>query len=242
MSIENLIATSNDSPQDLIAQSPTERGNMSKQGPLFPVIEHVAIAGHIGVGKSTLTQLLSEAFDIQAFHEPNLENPFLKRFYSDMSQWAFHSQVFFLVHKFNAHRAHLDQGEAIIQDRTIYEDAEIFATHLAESGLMSPEEFKTYFDLYNEFIQLLPPPTLMIYLRASVTTLVDRIEKRGRPEEQQIPRVYLESLHQLYESWFERYDRSPKLVIEVDHLDYVNNESDRESVIQLIRERLKELT
>ena len=129
----------------------------------------------------------------------------------------------------------------MIQDRTIYEDAEIFATHLSESGLMSPEEFKTYYDLYSEFIQLLPPPTLMIYLQASVETLVHRIGKRGRPEEQSIPRVYLESLHELYEAWFKRYDRSPKLVIEVDHLDYVNSEEDRSKVIKLIREHLEEL-
>lgn len=222
-----------------MSSQPSDR--VLNKAPMFPSVQHVAIAGHIGVGKSTLTQLLSEAFDIQAFHEPNMENPFLKRFYSDMSQWAFHSQVFFLVHKFNAHRTLLDKGEAMIQDRTIYEDAEIFATHLAESGLMSPEEFKTYFDLYSEFIQLLPPPTLMIYLQASVETLVSRIEKRGRPEEQSIPRVYLESLHTLYESWFERYDRSPKLVIEVDHLDYVHSDEDRAAVVKLIRDQLEEL-
>ena len=215
--------------------------NQEVRNTLFPSIHHLAIAGHIGVGKSTLTQLLSEALGIQAFHEPNLDNPFLKRFYGDMSQWAFHSQVFFLVHKFNAHRALLDQGEAIIQDRTIYEDAEIFAAHLAESGLMSRDEFKTYRNLYNEFVQLLPAPTLMIYLRAKVDTLIDRIDKRGRPEEREIPRIYLESLHDLYDKWFDRYERSPKLTIEVDHLDYVNSDQDRKYVIELIRDRLEEL-
>lgn len=207
----------------------------------FPAVQHIAIAGHIGVGKSTLTQLLSDALEIQAFHEPNLDNPFLKRFYSDMSQWAFHSQVFFLVHKFNAHRSLLSHGKAMIQDRTIYEDAEIFATHLAESGLMSPDEFKTYHDLYSEFIQLLPPPTLMIYLRADVETLIERIAKRGRPEERDIPRVYLESLHTLYDTWFQRYDRSQKLMIEVDHLDYVHSQEDQKQVIQLIRDQLEAL-
>ena len=217
------------------------KSRFSRQLPQFPSVHHIAIAGHIGVGKSTLTQLLSEALEIRAFHEPNMDNPFLKRFYGDMSQWAFHSQVFFLVHKFNAHRALLDQGEPIIQDRTIYEDAEIFATHLSESGLMSSDEFKTYHDLYHEFIQLLPAPTLMIYLRARVDTLIERILKRGRPEEREIPRVYLESLHTLYESWFQRYQRSPKLVIEVDDLDYVNSEEDRQLVIDLIRDQLKEI-
>jgi deoxyadenosine/deoxycytidine kinase len=182
---------------------------------------------------------LSEHFDVQAFHEPNLENPFLQRFYHDMSQWAFHSQVFFLVHKFNAHRALLELNESMIQDRTIYEDAEVFATHLHESGLMSAEEFKTYQDLYLEFIQLLPAPTLMIYLRASVDTIVDRIEKRGRPEEREIPRVYLEKLHELYETWFSKYDRSPKLVIQVDGLDFVHSDQDQEEVINLIKEQLE---
>ena len=220
---------------------PTNSVRFPSTFPQFKAVRHIAIAGHIGVGKSSLTQLLSDTLNIQAFHEPNLDNPFLKRFYGDMSQWAFHSQVFFLVHKFNAHRQLLDQGNPMIQDRTIYEDAEIFATHLWESALMSPEEYKTYCDLYNEFIQLLPPPSLMIYLRAKVDTLIERIHNRGRPEEREIPRVYLESLHTLYETWFNRYDRSPKLVIEMDHLDFVNSESDREEVIDLIRKQLEDV-
>ena len=219
------------------SQKPNRPNQLSAQ---LPAVRHIAIAGHIGVGKSSLTQILSEEMGIKAFHEPNMENPFLKRFYTDMSQWAFHSQVFFLVHKFNAHRTLLADGSAMIQDRTIYEDAEIFANHLHESGLMSPEEYRTYHDLYSEFILLLPPPTIMIYLRADVSTLIDRIHRRGRPEERQIPRSYLESLHQLYEAWFNRYTRSPKLAIDVDHLDYVHSEEDRASVIQLIREQLEE--
>ena len=212
----------------------------SELNDLFPYAYHLAVAGNIGVGKSSLTQILSEAFDVRAFHEPNLENPFLQRFYTDMSQWAFHSQVFFLVHKFNAHRALLELNESMIQDRTIYEDAEVFATHLHESGLMSAEEFKTYQDLYGEFVQLLPPPTLMIYLRANVDTVVDRIERRGRPEEREIPRIYLEKLHTLYETWFQNYQRSTKLVIEVDDLDFVNSDQDQEMVINLIKEQLEE--
>lgn len=200
---------------------------------------HLAIAGHIGVGKSSLTNILSDHLGVQAFHEPNLENPFLHRFYHDMSQWAFHSQVFFLVHKFNAHRELLGLGGSMIQDRTIYEDAEVFAQHLHDSGLMSPEEFKTYRDLYNEFVQILPAPTLMIYLRAEVPTLLDRIHRRGRPEEREIPPAYLEKLHTLYEDWFTQYHRSPKLAIEVDELDFVNSESDRQHVISLVEAQLE---
>lgn len=228
------------SPQTQYTAHPTHPQEDTRlKDHLNPNSYHLAIAGHIGVGKSSLTRILSEELNVQAFHEPNLENPFLERFYQDMSQWAFHSQVFFLVHKFNAHRAILERGGAMIQDRTIYEDAEIFAYHLHESGLMSAEEFKTYRDLYLEFVQILPPPTLMIYLKADVDTLIDRIERRGRPEEREIPRDYLEKLHTLYEAWFERYERSPKLEIVVDHLDYVRSDADREQLVQLVKDQLE---
>ena len=158
-----------------------------------------------------------------------------------MSHWAFHSQIFFLVHKFNAHRTFLATGSAMIQDRTIYEDAEVFAQHLSDSGFMSIDETKTYRDLYTELIQLLPSPTLMIYLQADVDTLFHRIKVRGRPEEQNIPRDYMKSLHALYESWFRNYDRSPKLLLNVDGLDFVNNEADREVVIHQIKDALNQL-
>jgi len=205
------------------------------------MIQHIAIAGHIGVGKSSLTQLLSQELGVAPFHEPNLENPFLERFYGDMSAWAFHSQVFFLVHKFNAHRRLLAGGAPMIQDRTIYEDAEIFAEHLHRSGHMLDDEFRTYQGLYAEFRELLPPPSLMIYLRADVDTLLDRIRLRGRPEEQAIPRAYMESLHALYESWFERYGASPKIVIEMDALDFVRQPADRAAVLAQVRAALRAL-
>jgi deoxyadenosine/deoxycytidine kinase len=203
----------------------------------------IAIAGHIGVGKSSLTQILSQALNMEPFNEPNKENPFLKRFYSDMPMWAFRSQVFFLVHKFNAHRELWEQSaKAVIQDRSIYEDAEIFAKHLCESKCLSADEYETYELLYNEFVQILPVPTLMIYLRANVDTLIQRITLRGRPEEQAIPREYLEKLHLLYEQWFDQYHRSPKLVIEVDHLDFVNQAQDRNDIIKQVKEKLSSLS
>lgn len=205
------------------------------------MIKHIAIAGHIGVGKSSLTQLLSQELGVAPFHEPNLENPFLERFYGDMSAWAFHSQVFFLVHKFNAHRRHLEGGAPMIQDRTIYEDAEIFAEHLHRSGHMLDDEFRTYKGLYAEFKELLPAPNLMIYLRARVDTLLERIKLRGRAEEQAIPREYMESLHALYEEWFERYDASPKIVIEMDTLDFVRQPEDRAAVLEQVRAALTSL-
>jgi deoxyadenosine/deoxycytidine kinase len=205
-------------------------------------IKHIAIAGHIGVGKSSLTKLLSDSLGIPPFHEPNLHNPFLIRFYADMSQWAFHSQVFFLVNKFNAHRKFILTQNPMIQDRTIYEDAEIFAEHLCQNGCMNPDEYQTYSDLYNEFIQLLPAPDLMIYMRADVDILYDRIKNRGRVEEQDIPREYMESLYVLYESWFERYDRSPKIVLEVNEMDFVNHQGDREWVVKHVRSQIATLS
>ena len=204
-------------------------------------IKHLAVAGHIGVGKSSLTQILADEYQLQLFHEPNINNPFLKRFYEDMSTWAFHSQVFFLVHKFNAHRSFLETGLPMIQDRTIYEDAEIFAEHLCKSGRMNDDEFTTYLQLYDEFIQLLPSPDLMIYLKANLDTLYHRIQLRGRPEEQNIPLDYMESLNDLYNAWFNRYERSPKLVIEVDDLDFVNNEEDRRIILNQIRDQVAAL-
>ena len=148
-------------------------------------------------------------------------------------------QIYLLNRRFQQHQEIIWRGKGGVQDRTIYEDAEIFAYHLHESGLMSAEEFKTYRDLYLEFVQILPPPTLMIYLKADVDTLIDRIDRRGRPEERDIPREYLEKLHTLYESWFERYDRSPKLEIVVDHLDYVRSDADRNQLIQIIKSQLE---
>jgi deoxyadenosine/deoxycytidine kinase len=204
-------------------------------------IKHLAIAGHIGVGKSSLTQLLADAFQLTTFAEPNINNPFLKKFYEDMSMWAFHSQVYFLVHKFNAHREFLETTQSFIQDRSIYEDAEIFAEHLKQSNRMTNHEFTTYNQLYQEFVQMLPAPDLMIYLHASVDTLYERIKYRGRPEEQNIPRDYMESLHQLYESWFQHYNRSPKLMIEVDHLDFVNSEVDQNIVLEMIQKHIDTL-
>ena len=204
-------------------------------------IRHLAIAGHIGVGKSSLTQLLSRRYKMHPFHEPNHENPFLKRFYADMKTWAFRSQVFFLVNKFNAHQSLLRASAApMIQDRTIYEDAEIFAAELSQSGCMSEAEWVTYTKLYEEFTRRLPAPDLMIYLRAEVETLQDRIAKRGRREEQEIPEEYLHRLHGRYERWFSDYNRSRKLCVTVDEIDFVHKKEDQRQLIATIEAALSE--
>lgn len=200
--------------------------------------KYIAVAGNIGAGKSTLVDFLRYKFDLTPFYEPNAENPFLTPFYSDMKRWAFHSQIYFLSHKFRLHQELSGHPGAVVQDRTIYEDAEIFAEYLYQSRRMSKGEYDTYRSLYEGIVQMLRPPDLMIYLRAEPKTVRKRIRLRGRPEEQQLPRTYIPRLHALYESWFERYDRSPTLVIQVDKLDYIQDLVARLEIIETIRQYL----
>jgi len=185
--------------------------------------KYVAVAGNIGAGKSTLVDFLRQRFGLTPFFEPNAGNPFLPLFYEDMRRWAFHSQIYFLTHKFRLHQQLANRPGTVIQDRTIYEDAEIFAENLYRTGMMSPAEYATYRAMYEGIIQTLRPPDLMIYLRAEVRTVRRRIRLRGRPDEQAIPLDYIKRLHALYEQWFARYDRSPTLVIPIDRLDYIQD-------------------
>lgn len=196
--------------------------------------KYIAVAGNIGAGKSTLVEFLQYRFALTPFPEPNADNPFLSSFYDDMKKWAFHSQMFFLAHKFKIHQDLSDHQGTVVQDRTIYEDAEIFAENLYRSKKMSKSEYQTYRKLYTSITRTLRPPDLMIYLRASVRTVRKRIRFRGRPEEQDIPLRYIRRLHDLYEEWFTRYQESPTLVIEVDSLDYIQNLVDRIEIIETI--------
>ena len=200
--------------------------------------KYIAVAGNIGAGKSTLVDFLRYRFDLTPFHEPNADNPFLKDFYGDMKRWAFPSQMYFLAHKFRLHQELTDHPGTVVQDRTIYEDAEIFAENLHRSRKMSKKEYQTYRDMYSAIVRTLRPPDLMIYLRAEVRTVRKRIRLRGRPEEQEIPLRYIRRLHTLYEEWFERYDRSPTLVIQIDKLDYIQDMVDRIEVIKTIEKYL----
>jgi deoxyadenosine/deoxycytidine kinase len=185
--------------------------------------KYIAVAGNIGAGKSTLVDFLRQRFGLTPFFEPNADNPFLPLFYDDMQRWAFHSQIYFLTHKFRLHQQLTRHSGTVIQDRTIYEDAEIFAENLYRTGMMSPAEYATYRAMYDGITRTLRPPDLMIYLRASVRTVRRRIRLRGRPEEQALPLDYIKRLHNLYEGWFETYDRSPTLVIPIDKLDYIQD-------------------
>ena len=202
----------------------------------------VAVAGNMGAGKSSLVEWLRAQFGMAAFFEPNEENPYLSDFYGDMGRWAMSSQLFFLVRRFQIHRevvrrAALDP-RPVVQDRTLYEDAEVFAAHLHEAGYIDARDWAMYQDLYRTLREEIRPPDLMIYLRCPLKTLVRRIQRRGRDFERKIPRSYLASLERLYEDWYARYDLSPSLVIETDRLDYVERLFDRLEVVEAIRARL----
>ena len=200
--------------------------------------KYVAIAGNIGSGKSSLTRVLSDYFKWEAFYEQVDDNPYLADFYEDMHRWAFNLQIFFLSSRFK-HQQLIEQlPYSVVQDRTIYEDAEIFARNLHDMGLMSSRDYKNYTELFSIMTAYLQAPDLLIYLRASVPTLVRQIQLRGRPFETSIRIDYLERLNELYEDWIERYDLGPKLIIDTDHLDFVNEPDDRFKIISHIESRL----
>ncbi|GIV62619.1 MAG: deoxynucleoside kinase [Rhodothermaceae bacterium] len=200
--------------------------------------KYVAIAGNIGAGKSTLTRLLSDYFKWEAFYERVDDNPYLADFYRDMRRWSFNLQVFFLSSRFNHQRQIEEAPYSIVQDRSIYEDAEIFARNLYEMGLMAKRDFDNYQELFKIMTSYLRPPDLLVYLRASVPTLVRHIQARGRAYESTIRIDYLERLNGHYENWIERYDLGPRMIIDVDELDFVKREEDRQEIIHRIESRL----
>jgi deoxyadenosine/deoxycytidine kinase len=201
---------------------------------------YIAVAGNIGCGKSTLVDFICRSYEVEPFFEPNAENPYLRDFYADMKKWAFHSQLFFLTHKFRIHQE-LDRQRkkrTVVQDRTIFEDAEVFATMLWRRRLIKKRDWTVYQDLYKAIVSSLAPPDLMIYLRASVRTIRKRVKLRGRPEEQGIPVSYIRGLNALYEEWFAAYKRSPTIVLNTDKLDYITDLVDRLDVIKTIEKYL----
>ena len=198
----------------------------------------VAVAGNIGVGKSTLVSLLSHRLGWEPFYEPVAENPYLADFYKDMRAWSFHSQVFFLTNRLRAHRQLIDHPTSAIQDRSVYEDAEVFAYNLYQQGLLDPRDYNSYYELYSVLADFLPPPDLVVYLRASVDTLMERIRHRGREYERQMDAGYLEQLNQLYERWIDHFSLCPVLAVPADDLDYVANSRHLDLVVQKIQEKL----
>lgn len=198
----------------------------------------VAIAGNIGVGKSTLVELLAKRLGWEPFFEPVGENPYLADFYRDMPAWAFHSQIFFLTRRLRAHRQLLDHPTSVIQDRTVYEDAEVFAQNLYLQRLMTERDYQTYRELYRVLTLFLPPPDLVIYLRASVSTLMERIRSRGRDYEKTIQPAYLERLNALYETWVNDFTLCPVLTVPADELDYVAHSSHLDLIVAKVKEKL----
>lgn len=198
----------------------------------------IAIAGNIGAGKSTLTRLLSEAFGWEPFYEADMENPYLADFYADMRQWSFHSQVFYLGKRLEHHRQLVDHPGSVVQDRTVYEDAEIFACNLYQQGHMSERDYDAYRRLYRAVSSFLPPPDLVIYLRASVDTLQDHIRRRGREYERNIAPAYLEQLNQLYEAWIADWTLSPILTAEIDRTDFLFNPGDFDALFEQVKAAL----
>ena len=206
---------------------------------IHPRKHFVAIAGNIGVGKSTLTGILAEAFGWKPFYEAVDENPYLADFYSDMRRWSFHSQVFFLSRRLQHHRQLVDHPDSVAQDRSVYEDAEVFAQNLFDQGHMSARDYRAYRDLYDGIRAFLPPPDLLIYLKGSVDTLRARITLRGRDFERDISPDYLRQLNCLYDAWIERWDSCPVLVVPADDVNFQHDHEARDLVIEGVRECLK---
>ena len=195
---------------------------------------YIAIAGNIGSGKSTLTRLLAERYGLLPVYETVDENPYLADFYADMGRWAFQSQVFFLAKRLRQHLEQINPAQHVVQDRTIFEDAFIFAQNLRLSGHLSERDWQTYLALYQGIAPVLRKPDLLIYVRASLETLRAHIARRGRDYEQRIPQEYLASLNRLYEAWIGAYDLSPVLVISSDSVNYADDEETRELMYRML--------
>lgn len=198
----------------------------------------VAVAGNIGVGKSTLVSMLCNRLGWQPFFEPVGENPYLADFYRDMRMWSFHSQIFFLTRRLRSHRQLLDHPTSAIQDRCVYEDAEVFAQNLFLQGLMDERDYLSYHELYRILSEFLPPPDLVVYLRASVPTLKERISHRGRDYERTITPEYLGQLNLLYEDWIANFSLCPVLTVPADALDYVAHPGHLDLIALKVDEKL----
>jgi len=198
----------------------------------------IAIAGNIGAGKSTLTSMLSTEFGWEPFYEANAENPYLADFYQDMERWSFHSQVFFLGKRLEHHHQLILHPGSVVQDRTVYEDAEIFARNLYEQGNMAARDYDAYRRLYEAISAFLPPPDLMIYLEANVDTLLTHINRRGRDYERNMSPEYLSRLNRLYNEWIGRWKASEVLRVKIDGTDFQHNSEDFAQIRDAIANRL----
>lgn len=198
----------------------------------------IAIAGNIGVGKSTLTERLGTKLGWEIYLEPTAENPYLADFYKDMRRWGFHSQIFFLTHRLQQHIELLNADNTVVQDRSVYENAEVFARNLYEKDLISERDWATYQRIYQNLIELVPPPNLIVYLRANLPTLLRRIHLRGREYERRVPTSYLAELNQLYDRWARTFTVAPILTVNTDKINFVEDEAALKELVQHIENAL----
>lgn len=203
---------------------------------------HIAIAGNIGAGKTSLTELIAKRYNWEAHYEDVIDNPYLDDFYTHMERWSFNLQVYFLKSRFQQLLAFQNNNKTIVQDRTIYEDAFIFAPNLNAMGLMNQRDFKNYRELFDLMESLIEGPDLLIYLRSSIPNLVNKIHKRGRDYENSISIDYLSRLNERYEAWISTYDKNKMVIIDVDDLDFVENKDDLETVLAKIDKGLAKIT
>lgn len=192
---------------------------------------HIAIAGNIGSGKTTLTSLLAKHYNWDTHYEDVEHNPYLNDFYDDMQRWSFNLQIYYLNSRFTQIQEIKKSEKTVIQDRTIYEDAYIFAPNLHSMGLMTTRDFENYFSLFNLMDSFISAPDLLIYLKASVPTLVNQIQKRGREYEESIRIDYLKRLNERYEAWISTYDKGKLLIVDVDNNNFIQNEEDLGKII-----------
>jgi deoxyadenosine/deoxycytidine kinase len=202
---------------------------------------HIAVAGNIGSGKTTLTTLLAKNFKWEPHYEDVDDNPYLNDFYEDMQRWSFNLQIYFLNTRFSQVARIMKSGKTVIQDRTIYEDANIFAPNLHAMGLMTTRDFKNYQDLFTLMTEFIKPPDLLIYLRGSVPALVKQIEKRGRAYENSIRIDYLRRLNERYEAWISTYEHGKMLVIDIDEINFAENQEHLGMIVNRVNAELNGL-
>ncbi len=229
-------------PREIIELDPTQgqtsAAAVAEAPKSNPSRKYIAVAGTIGSGKSSIVDFLCQRYNLEPYFEPNEGNPYLEDFYEDMSRWSFHSQVYFLAAKLKLHQD-LDQTQySVVQDRTLWEDAEIFAENLYRQKTMSERDYQTYRMLYESIRDQIRPPDLMIYVRCPVPTVRKRIAQRGRQMEQDIPVAYLKRLHKLYEEWIKSYDISPLVIVPTNKLDYITDLVDQHDILTTIEKYL----